>query len=111
MPTQSDWTIYQYADGTLTVSLAPAANIGGWSLRCQVVNRFGGVTTIVTKTASSGYGGGQSGITVTNSGQGVINVALNSVDLSGQNPGQYCYEISRMDSGSRTPLANGYINL
>jgi hypothetical protein len=111
MPSQMDFSSAHYADGILTMSLAPSANIGGWNIRFQVLKRFEGAVPIVTRYAASGYGGGQSGITVTNSGQGVMNITLASQDFSGYSPGLFTYGIERMDSGSRTMLTYGFINV
>ena len=66
----------------LTVTLTPPTNIGGWSIRWMAQRYFGGLSGLVTKYTASGFDG-QSGITITNSGQGVFNVQINSADSSG----------------------------
>jgi len=101
----------RFEDGVLTTTLAPPANISGWEIRYLVTKRVGGGSGVVERWAASGYGGGESGITITDSGQGVFTTDLRSVDFSGQDFGAYAVSIDRMDSGSRTKLAGGwYLN-
>ena len=118
MAVLADITFAKWEDGTLTVGMAPAVAIGGWALRAQIAHRFGGMSGvggnsgqhpgILIASAASGYGGGQSGITVTNSGQGQFNVSVPSVTFSGFDPGNYAFDVSRMDAGFRTVISEGY---
>ena len=111
MPISTDFELARYADGTLVMPLTPPTAIGGWTVRFQIYKRMGGSTPLVTKWAASGFGNGVSGITITNSGQGVLSVPINSSgDMSGQDPGNYFYQFDRLDSGASTPrMADGYI--
>lgn len=111
MPVLVDMVSYRYEDAVLTVGLAPPVAIGGWNIRYQVSHRFGGSSGLITKSAASGYGGGVSGITVTNSGQGIFNIAINGADTSGLEYGNYAYAIERLDSGNRSVLSEGHLQL
>lgn len=110
MSVQANFSLARYEDGVLIVSMAPPVAIGAWSLRFQVQKRFGGSSNLITKTSTSGYNG-TSGITITNSGEGVFNVAINGVDTSGLDYGNYSYSTDRLDSGNRKTLSEGYLVL
>lgn len=111
MATQVDFSVVRYADGTLSVNIAPATSIAGWALRFEAQHRAGGLSGLITKVSASGYGGGQSGITVTDSGNGRFNIAINGIDTSGLDPGSYSYSVQRTDSGSRTMISEGFLNI
>ncbi len=110
MPTQSDFSLTPLEDGVFIINMAPGTPIGGWAMRFQAQKRFGGISGFMQKYTASGYNG-QSGINITNSGQGQFNVQLNSVDTSGLNFGVYTYCCERLDVGSRTVLSEGFITL
>ena len=78
-----------------------------------VARRFGSddISGLITKTCASGFGAGQSGITILNSGQGQFQVSLRAQDSSGLLWGCYQYAAERMDSGSRTILTKGHLIL
>lgn len=107
MPIIVDVPSIQYDDGQLTISLAPPAPVGGRAVRFTVLKRFGGISGLVTKYAASGYNN-VSGINVTNSGAGVLSIALNSADLSGQDPGAYAFVVELTDT-PRTEVNAGYL--
>lgn len=109
MPVYSDFTVTRHEDATLRVSMAPPTAIGAWSLRFFAQHRFGGISGLIKKTCASGYGGGASGITIINSGQGVFDIALTSTDTSGLDPGCHAYTVERLDSGSRSVITLGYL--
>lgn len=109
--TFTEFTLVQYSDGILTIGMQPATAIGGWSLLFQVSKRFDSSSGLITKSVASGYGGGQSGITVTNSGLGQFNVRFNSVDTSGLDAGLYAFSCTRTDSGFVTPTNKGWFVL
>jgi len=111
MPVQADVYLAKFEDGVLTVDMNPPVNVGGWSARFLVQKRFGGLSGLIRKDVASGYGGGQSGITVVNSGQGSFNIALNGRDTSGMDLGVYSYAFERLDSGNRTVLSEGHLVL
>lgn len=111
MPVVADFPFVRYDDGILTISLAPPVAIGAWNIRLDVLKRFGGVSGIFTRVCASGFGGGQSGITIVSSGQGIFNADLRSVHTSGTEYGNLAYVAERLDSGSRTVLSEGYLLL
>lgn len=104
----SQFRMVSYSDGLVTIALEPPTAIGGWTIEFKVTKFFGGSSGLITKSCSSGYGGGQSGITVTNSGQGILQVRINAADMSGQDAGAYPFQCKRTDSGFATPTSQGY---
>ena len=110
MPVYSDFSFNQFADGTISVSLAPAANIGNQNIRFQAFKRFGGISGLITKSCNSGFNN-VSGINITSSGEGRFNISLRGADTSGLQLGNYAYAIERLDSGSRTVISEGYLIL
>lgn len=115
MPVQIDFALARFDDGTLVVALEPPQPVGGWNIQYTQWKRMpqttsgGPVSGLVTKSCTSGYQAGQSGITVTNSGQGVFSVALFGTDISGTaDSGPYFYRVERLDSGYRSTLSEGY---
>lgn len=111
MAIQMDYSLVRFEDGTIQVGMQPPVNISAWNLQFQLLRRFGGVSGLITKSAASGFGGGQSGITIMSSGQGTFSVQIRSQDTSGLDPGVYAYGIQRLDSGFQTTLVKGYFNL
>lgn len=111
MPTLATFSLVPNNDGIITVSLEPPTSIGGTILQFQVLKYFNGNSGLITKTCASGYGGGQSGITITNSGQGILNVSIHAGDTSGLDDGAYAYNLSRLSSGLQTCLSQGYVLL
>ena len=107
MAVQTDFSISQGSDGTLTISLSPPLPIGGWTLQTQVVKYFGASSGLLTYSMASGYYN-VSGMNITNSGQGVFRTSIRSVDMSGIDCGAYSYRVRRLDSGSVTTLSEGY---
>jgi hypothetical protein len=110
MPSQTDMSLTRFEDGVFIVSMAPSVNISNWTVRFQAQKRFGGISGFMLKSIASGYNN-QSGINITNSGQGQFNVQLNSVDTSGLDYGVYTYCCERLDPGARTVLSEGFITL
>ena len=75
--------------------------------RFQLIS--GSVSGLITKSTASGYGGGVSGITITNSGEGRFNIALFRTDLSGDwDNGAYAFTVERLDSGRQSTIVQGY---
>lgn len=105
MANQFDYTLPLPVDGALVINLAPPAPVGGWSLRFTLSKRQGG-TSLLTAYAASGFYG--SGITLQNSGEGIIRVSQFATAMSGQNPGAYVFELRRTDSGFANVLSFGY---
>lgn len=106
----SDYGIVKYEDGVLTVNLTPPVAVGGWAMAWTLQKRFGHTgNPIAVNYLSSGFNG-VSGITVTNSGQGTIQIQLppQSV-MSGRDFGNYANELRRVDSGFNTSLTQGFM--
>lgn len=113
MPVHANFSYAKYADGVLTVGLQQPAPIGNWTIQFTTTKHFGtpNVSGLISKIAGSGTGGGQSGITIVDSGQGRFNVKINSVDTSGLDYGNYAGVIERVDSGFRTILSEGFLTV
>lgn len=111
MAIQFDLPLARWEDGILTVALDPPTPIAGWDLRFKVQKRFGIASGLIEKVSSSGFVGGQSGITVVNSGAGVINIAINKPDTSGLAFGNYACSVQRVNSGFQTALSQGFLIL
>ena len=110
MSVTTDFRLARYEDGILHIDMTPPTNIGGWSLRFQLMNRYDGVSGIIKRYSASGYDG-LSGITLTNSGTGSFNIQLYGKDMSGLDVKNYSYVVERLTSGSRTVLAEGYLSM
>lgn len=107
MPLFNDFTLYRYDKGTVVLSLIPATSVVGWSLKFEMTKRKEG-TPIITNYAASGYSTGQSGINVTNGGEGVMAITLYPEFVSGKDIGNYYFSLKRTDSGLESTLAEGY---
>ena len=94
------------------MGVEPPTDIGGWNIQFKVNRRFGDefASGFINKSVSSGLNNA-SGINVTSSGAGRFNISINGVDTSGMDTGAYSYQVVRIDSGARTVLSEGYINL
>ena len=110
MAVYGDFQLARYADGILAIEMQPNTPIGGWFIEFNVKKRFTSETPILTKSVASGHNS-QSGIQITNSGAGILNVNFFGVEMSGQDLGAYAYTMERLTSGSRTMLSQGYLNL
>ena len=110
MPVFSSFGSIRLEDGVITIGLAPPAAVGGWNVRFGLALRFGG-TEFAVKTSASGYGGGQSGVTVLDSGQGTWQIPINSADTSGLDAVNLAGTMVRLDSGNRTDIWNGFVVL
>lgn len=111
MPKFADFYIVRGNDGLITVGVEPPTPIGGWEIQFLATHRFGGVSGIIDRRVASGYGAGQSGITILNSGQGIFQVNVWAGDTSGSQFGNIVYTAKRLDSGFQTDLALGTIVL
>lgn len=111
MAAQCDFSLARFEDGVLVVNMQPPQAVGGWQLEFTLSHRPGGESGLAVKSAASGYGGGQSGITILDSGAGRFSVAITSRDTSGLAPKNYSTRTERLDSGSRTVLAQGTLTL
>ncbi len=109
-PVLGDFSLGRYEDALLNFSLNPPVAVGGWGVQFLLEHRFGGLSGIIIGTVASGYSS-LSGIAVTNSGQGVFQVTVPGMLTSGLDYGNYAYTLARVDSGSYTNLAEGYLSL
>jgi len=102
-----DFSLSRFEDAVLSVSLTPAVNISGQSIRFLSQHRFGGLSGFAIKSVASGFNN-VSGINVTDGVNGVMQITLNSVDSSGLDFGNYAYSIERLDNNSRTLYTAGF---
>lgn len=111
MPIIGTFDLTKGTDADLTIELSPPMNVGGWSVRCVFAKRFDVSSGMLPdRVAASGYGGGQSGITVLDSGAGRFRItAPTPEEMSGRDPGNYALQFERTDSGSRGPLTQGFV--
>lgn len=105
-----DLRLVRYADGLLTIAIHPPTPVGGMDLRFTVMKQFGANTSLITKSAASGLNN-QSGINITDSGQGIFKINLQSVNTSGLEYGNYACVIENLTSGNRAVLAEGWLQL
>lgn len=110
MPVIGDFAWVRYDDGVLTLGLIPPTPVGGQTVQFQVMKRFGGVSGIFTRSVASGFNGA-SGITITDSGQGIMQIQIRSADTSGLEYGNIAFMADRLDSGYQTRYAEGYISV
>ncbi len=108
MPVQADWRIARWEDGTLIIGLSPATAIGGMPLQFQMQKRFGGISGFARRSMSSGFYG-VSGMTIVDSGQGVMRVQFFKEDTSGLDFSNYVFQVTRTTSGSQTVVVDGYV--
>lgn len=108
MPIKSEFTLTHGEDALLTFAMTPPVAIGGWPVEFYALHRLGGDSRIFTKSMSSGFYN-VSGMTIANSGQGIMSISVKSSDTSGIDPGVYVFASDRLSSGSVTRLADGYL--
>ncbi len=105
-----DFFLHKREDALLEVPLTPITAIGGWSIETRFSRNFGSTSGWIVKSMASGFYG-VSGMNISNSGVGIFYFEINSLDTSGLTAGNYAYTTVRTDSGFRTDLAQGYLNL
>ncbi len=110
MPTCGSFNIVVGDDGLITLGLTPETPVGGWSVEFDLMRRFGADPFIV-RTCASGFGNGVSGVSVYDSGRGIFQIPLNSQDTSGLDPLNIAFKMVRTDSGERTTVSEGFVNL
>lgn len=109
MPVVSDFALARYEDGILTMELAPPDDVSGWDIRFSMAKRFGSSGSgYYQASVSSGYSG-ESGITITNSGIGQMNITIPGSATSGLEYGNYAYNVTRHNP--RVSLAEGFLIL
>lgn len=90
-------------DLTLVYSMAPPQDVTGWSIRFQMRGSLGG-TIRITKTVGGG-------ITISDAGRGVVQVALAKADTQSLTAQDYVWELRRYDAGNEISLARGQMVL
>lgn len=111
MSVRTNFSFIRMEDGVLAISMTPPQPVGGWNLRFERRKYPESSGGIVTKVCASGFGGTNvSGIIITNSGNGTIQVVINSADNSGD-PFPYHHRLERLDSGYRSVLLEGFYTL
>lgn len=108
MASEISFTFARYQDGILSIDMQPPTSVSGWTTEFYLTKRKGGTTKIFSKTCASGFVAGQSGTTLVNGQVGIFNIAINSVDTSGLEFGNYFATFERLDSGFRTVISEGY---
>lgn len=103
---QQSFAWYISSDGLLTINISPPAPVGGRSLQWSVLNQQYGISGLIQKYLSSGYNGA-SGISILNSGQGVLNIHINGSDTSGWQAGCYFHQLVATDSGLSVTMLTG----
>ena len=113
MPVQNSFPVTYGTDFNLVFNLTPAVAIGGWAIQFTAWRHFNGTSGVVQKYANSGYSN-VSGITVTNSGQGIVTVnfrQIGVIDASGVGYSNLAYQLYRPTSGNWTVLAEGWLSV
>jgi hypothetical protein len=86
-------------DLTLDFQLVPAADVSAWTVTLKVADKLGG-TVQFTKSA-----------TITDGPRGKFRVVVASADTAALAIGRYIWDCRRTDSGNKTTLADGHIDL
>ncbi len=107
MPIITDYSLAISERGVLTIEMTPPTPIGGWSLDFYLMKRFGSQAYLIQNSVASGFNGA-SGITITNSGAGIMNIVNQAIFMSGQQPGYYAWVLQRTNSGHQTEVAKGW---
>lgn len=111
MPIQQDFSVSQWSDTSVTLVLNPPAPVGGLTIEMFSTPRLGGTDRVFTKSVASGFNGA-SGITILNSGEGILEIRLDvSKDYSGRNPGNYAWKARVLTSGLNVDLGDGLISV
>jgi hypothetical protein len=99
MSITSNLTFFRGEDITLDFFMQPPEDITGWNISFKVADTLGG-TVQFTRTAS-----------IVNGPRGHFRVTIPSSDTSALAVGRYVWDARRTDSGSKTTLADGYLDL
>ena len=103
MSVRSNMAFKRGQDLKIRASMSPSKSVSGYSLTFTVKDSIGG-TTRITKTVGSG-------ITVINSGKGIVDISLGASDTSALSVQRYVWDIRRTDSGYNRELAGGELSL
>ena len=104
MSIHSYLTWFRGEDVLLRFRMQPPTDISGWALTFTLKDTLTG-TTQFTKTTGGG------GITLVDAGRGVFEVTIASANTSSLTAGRYMWDVRRTTSGSKTTLADGYLDL
>jgi hypothetical protein len=99
MSISSYLTFFRGEDVQLNFQLQPPQDITGWTLSMKLATQLGG-TVQFTKSA-----------TIVDAGRGLFQFTIASADTSGLAVGRYVWDVRREDSGSKSTLADGYLDL
>lgn len=108
MTVETNFNLPRWANGTLQVTLAPPAPVSGQNIQFDLMYRLNSPQPIVSKYLASGYSNGQSGVTLIDGAVGVFQIALNPLEMSGLDDGNYAYLVARRDSGNVSPITAGW---
>src|SRR4051794_10550819 len=91
--------LHRGEDLTLDFQMTPPADVTGWTISLKVADKLAG-TVQFTKSAS-----------VVDGPRGKFRVTVAAADTSGLAVGRYVWDCRRTDSGNKTTLADGYVDL
>lgn len=91
--------LHRGQDAVLDFELSPAVDCTGWAVTLKVAAALGG-SVEVTKTAS-----------IVDGPRGRLRVTLASADTASLAVGRHVWDVRRTDSGSKTTLAGGVLDL
>jgi hypothetical protein len=110
MPPEQTLRLIRAQDLTLRCTLLPPRDITGWTVTFEVEDKLAGAA-VITKTVGAG-------ITLADTGKGILEVALAKADTSGLTVSSalaagkgYVWEIKRTNAGSNVVLARGQLIL
>lgn len=95
----------------IQIDMEPPFAIGGKEFVVQLNNEPFSQSGYFVGNLNSGYGAGQSGITVLNSGQGSLNAAIPGSATSGLDQGMYYLSTYLLTSGQESLVTRGYIRI
>lgn len=104
MAVTANFSFYRGEDTLITVTMTPITDITGWSLQFTARVTLDILPIAITKTTGHG-------ITLTNPTGGVFTIFLLSADTNTLDPGNYYFDIQRVDSGFHGVLTTGVMTL
>lgn len=111
MPIVENITISPNTDCVIQCQISPPTPVGSWSAEFVVKNRFFGISGLIQGSTASGYSNYVSGMSVINSGNGLLAARITQPQISGWSPGAYVYEFARTGSGVNSLLSCGNLNI
>lgn len=97
-------TMFRSDDVTLRFNAVLPTGITGWTVYFQVRDNLGGTLRISKST-------GGNGVTLADTGKGIIEVTLAEADTTSLSVGNYVWDLKRTDAGSNAVLAHGTLTL